>query len=123
MTDIYEEGFEEFLGEGLSSEKRKHYRAAASNYYKAIAEVCSFLIKNKTGKIPSNHSEIFLFLKIHFPTIDEMIKPAFEVYTKAYDSSIDKDECEIIKNAIRKIASEKDVSEKIRKTAEKIQSD
>ncbi len=120
MTDIYEEGFEEFLEEGLSAEKKKRYRVAVSNYYKAITEVCSFLIKNKTGKVPNNHSEIFLFLKVHFPDINEMINLAFEVYTKAYDSSIDKDECERVKNAIKKIVSEKEVSEKIRSSAEKI---
>ena len=123
MTDIYEEGFEEFLEEGLNAEEKGHYRTAVSNYYKALTEVCSFLIKSKTGKVPNSHQEIFLFLRVNFPEIDEAIKPAFEVYTKAYDSYIDKSECLLVKNAIKKIASEEGISEKIRKTAEKIQSD
>ena len=121
MADIYEEGFEEFLEEGLDAEKKKRYRVAVSNYYKAISEMCSFLIKNKTGKVPSNHSEIFLFLKAHFPDINEIINPAFEIYTKAYDSTVDKNECETVKNAIKKIASEEGASKKIRSSAEKIQ--
>lgn len=120
MTDIYEDGFEEFLNEGIGAEKRGRLRAAASNYYKAIAEACSLMIKHKTGKIPNNHTEIFIFLQVHFPDIYKELKPAFEIYTKAYDSNIDKEECEALKNVIKKIASRKEISEKIRKHAEQI---
>ena len=120
MVDIYEEGFEEFIEEALSAEKNEHYRTAASNYYKAISEMCSFLIKNKTGKNPNNHSEIFLFLKVNFPDLYEVINPAFEIYTKAYDSAIKSEDCNVIKEVIKKIANRKEISEKIRKSAEKI---
>jgi hypothetical protein len=120
MTNIYEEGFEEFIEEGLSAENKKHYRTAASNYYKAVSEMCSFLIKNKTGKNPNNHSEIFLFLKVNFLDLYDMINPAFEVYTKAYDSEIKEEDCKIIKEVIKKIANREEISEKIRNVAEKI---
>ena len=120
MEDIYEKGVKEFLEEGASSEKRGHYRAAASNYYKAVSELCSYLIKNKTGKVPANHSEIFLFLRVNFPEVDLLVAPAFEVYTKAYDSSVEKEELKLIKDAIKKIAARKEVSEEIRNAVEKI---
>ena len=117
---IYEEGFLEFLEEGMSAEKKGHYRAAVSNYYKAISEACSFLIQSKTGKMPSNHSEIFMFLRINFPQVHSFLAPAFDIYTKAYDSTIEKDELNIVKNVIKKIATRPEISEKIRKSAERI---
>jgi hypothetical protein len=120
MTDIYEEGFKEFLEEGIDAESKGHYRAAASNYYKALTELCSLLIAKQIGKVPNNHTEIFLFLKINFPEIDELIKPAYKIYTKAYDSSIDKEECIIVKDVIKKITAKEEFSEKIRRSAEKI---
>ena len=120
MADIYEDGFKEFLEEGIDAEKKERFRAAASNYYKALTELCSFLIENKTGKNPNNHSEIFLFLKVNFPEIDEIIKPAFEVYTQSYDSTIDKEGCDLIKDVIKKVIAKQEFSEEIRKTAEKI---
>lgn len=118
--DIYEEGFIEFIEEGLFAEKRKHYRTAASNYYKATTELCNHLIFKRTGKIPSNHSEIFLFLKINFPEIHAILEPAFDVYTRAYDSTIEQEELNVIKNVIKQIVSTKTVSENIRNSAEKI---
>jgi len=117
---IYEDGFAEFVEEGKSAEIKGHYRTAVSNYYKALTEACSFLIQLKTGKVPKNHSEIFLFLKVNFPELNSVLNPAFEVYTKAYDSNIDKEELDMVKDVVRKICSRKDIGEKIRKSAEKL---
>ena len=61
--------FEDFLNEGLSAESNKRYGPAVSNHYKALSSICSYIIMNKVGKSPKNHSEIFLFLKISFPEV------------------------------------------------------
>lgn len=72
MAEIYEEGFEEFLDEGIDAESKKHYRAAASNYYKAITEICSYLIKNKTGKLAIRRNPLIADLLHRIKFVEKM---------------------------------------------------
>lgn len=111
--------FTDFLEEGLSAEERGRYSPAVSNYYKALTVLCSFLIINKLRKTPKNHNEIFLFLRISFPEIHEVVDSVFSVYTSSYDNLLNQEDCSKIKNAIKKIAQlgnlEKDFAEDLKK--------
>lgn len=110
----YEEGFEEFYLEGVSAESRKRYRAAVSNYYKALTELCGYLVLKKLNKVPKNHTEIFLFLKVSFPDVYEVTNGMFKIYQESYISNKNEEECKKIKDGIRKVVAINEFSEKIK---------
>lgn len=112
-AEDYESGFEEFFTEARRSEKEGKFRVAVSNYYKALTEMCGYLILAKQNKIPKNHNEIFLFLKVSFPEIYLIADKMFKIYQETYISNKTKDECGLIKDGIRKIASLERFSPKI----------
>lgn len=76
--------FAEFLEEGISAESKARYGPAVSNYYKALSILCSHLIISKLRKTPKNHAEIFLFLKVSFPEVYEIVDAVFTLYTDSY---------------------------------------
>lgn len=111
--------FMDFLEEGLSAESKERYGPAVSNYYKALTVLCSEIIKQKLRKIPKNHNEIFLFLKVSFPEIYEIVDSVFTIYTASYNQLMNKEDCFKIKNALKKIAQlgniEKEFNESLKK--------
>ena len=111
--------FNEFLEEGLSAEGKGRYSPAVSNYYKSLTVLCSFIIINKLRRSPKNHNEIFLFLRVSFPEIHEVVDSVFRVYTASYDHLMSQEDCLKIKNAIKKVAQlsklEKEFAEDLKK--------
>lgn len=111
--------FKEFLEEGVSAENRDHFGAAISNYYKALTVMCSYIIVDRLGKTPKNHTEIFLFLKVSFPDIHAIVDEVFKTYTDSYNSLMKKEDCLKIKNAIKETAKigniEKEFAEDLKK--------
>lgn len=112
--------FNDFLEEGLSAEERGRYGPAVSNYYKALTVFCSFLIVNKLRKIPKNHNEIFLFLKVSFPEIHQVVDSVFSIYTSSYDNIMEKEDCTGIKNAIKEVAKLGNIEEEFAEDLKKI---
>ena len=96
--------FAEFLEEGISAESKARYGPAVSNYYKALSILCSYMITSRLRKVPKNHTEIFLFLKVSFPEVYEIVDAVFTVYTDSYSHIMNKEDCVKLKNAIREIA-------------------
>lgn len=119
MSD-YKIIFIEFLEEAISSENKNKFNPAVSNYYKALTTICSYLINNKLGKKPNNHAEIFLFLKISFPKIYTIVNSVFTTYTDSYDSLMKKEDCEAIKNAIKKIIEIGGIEEEFKEYLKKL---
>ncbi len=115
----YKGGFKEFLDDAIFSEKSKRFRPAVSNYYKSLTILCSYLISKKLNTLPKNHSEIFLFLKVNFPNIHVIVNDLFDIYTASYTTKRTKEDCEKIKNAIKKISKlaklEEDFKEDLKK--------
>jgi len=116
----YEEGFIEFLEEGINSENREKYRVAVSNYYKALVELCNFIICTKLDKYPANHSEIFLFLKTYFPGLYKIVDSLFDIYTNSYDEPMRKEDCTKIKNGIKEVTKISRIEGKIKESINKI---
>lgn len=112
--------FKEFLEEAISSESKKRYGPAVSNYYKALTILCSFIIKNKLRKVPKNHTEIFLFLKVSFPEVHKIVDRVFVIYIDSYDHVMKKEDCNNIKNAIKEIAKISGIETEFEKDLEKI---
>ena len=77
--------FKDFLEEALSSESKGRYSPAVSNYYKALATLCSYLIISKVRKTPKNHTEVFLFLRVSFPEVHKIVDGVFTTHTDSYD--------------------------------------
>jgi len=111
--------FRDFLEEAISSESRKKYSPAVSNYYKSLTTLCSYLIINKLRKTPKSHTEVFLFLKVSFPEIYKIVDGVFTIYTDSYDHLMKKENCNKIKDAIKEIAKlggiEKEFEEDLKK--------
>ena len=111
--------FKDFLEEAISSESKGKYGPAVSNYYKSLTTLCSHLIINKSRKTPKNHQEIFLFLKVHFPEIHEIVDGVFTTYTDSYKHLMKKEDCGTVKDAIKQVAKidgiEKEFEEDLKK--------
>lgn len=111
--------FSDFIAEGVSAEEKKRYGPAVSNYYKALTFICSYLIKTRLGKHSGSHTEIFLFLKVSFPEIYEVVDAVFSIYRDSYDHLMTKTDCEKIKDAIKKVSGfgkiEKEFAEDLKK--------
>jgi len=111
--------FSDFIAEGVSAEEKKRYGPAVSNYYKALTFLCSYLIKERLGKYPGNHTEIFLFLRVSFPQIYEVVDGVFSIYRESYDHLMIKIDSERIKDAIKKVSQlgkiEKEFAEDLKK--------
>ena len=116
----YENGFEEFLLSGIDNEAKLRYKAAVSDYFKALTELNSFIITTKLLKSPQSHNEVFLFLRINFPEIHKIADDLFGIYTSSYNKKMTKEDCEKIKDGIRNVIEISGVSEKIKRIAEKI---
>ena len=115
----YKQIFRDFLEEAVSSESKGKYGPAVSNYYKALATLCSYLITNKVRKAPKSHTEVFLFLRVSFPEIHKIVDGVFITYTDSYDHIMKKEDCSKIKNAIKETAKiggiEKEFEEDLKK--------
>ncbi len=122
-TTDYEDGFEEFYLEAASSESKGMFRVAISNYYKSLTEMCGYLVLKKLNKIPKNHNEIFLFLRMSFPEIHKIVDEMFGIYQETYIAAKTKEECQKVKDGIRKILDLEEFGEKIKSIVEKTSSD
>jgi len=116
----YKQIFNEFLEEAISSEFRRRYGPAVSNYYKALTALCSYLITTKLRKAPKSHTEIFLFLRVSFPDIYEIADGVFTVYTNSYDHLMKQEDCSRIKDAIRQITHIGGIEEEFKEYLKKI---
>ena len=119
-SEDYESGFREFLESAIEEENKGRYRVAISNYYKALTELCSYLILSKLEKTPKSHNEIFLFLRASFPKIYGAVDNAFSIYKKTYTLPGDKESCEAIKHAIKQISETEEFSKGIKEDIGKI---
>lgn len=115
----YKQIFRDFLEEAISSESKGRHGPAVSNYYKSLSTLCSYLITNKLRKTPKNHTEVFLFLKVSFPEIHKIVDGVFTIYTDSYDHIMKKEDCGMIKDAIKEVARiggiEKEFEEHLKK--------
>lgn len=102
--DILKSGIEEFLIIGRLSEERKFYRAAVSNYFKALAGLCDFILLRALKKVPSNHNERFNLLRDHKYKAFSVISSLFKSYTDTYTNYSSPAVCEKVKNGIKRIA-------------------
>lgn len=93
----------EFLDMAKKAEAEKKYNPAVSDYFKAFTILIEYLITKKTGQTKFKHPEVSLFIKMHFSELSSGYEDAYNTYTDSYIKKRGKEDCEKIKNAIRRI--------------------
>lgn len=95
--------FRDFLENGDSEFNKEKYNTSIASYFKAIAILCDLKIYQLKGLIPKNHSERFLFLKMHFKEVFELLSEIFKKYTDSYNLRMNKGDALLLKENVEKI--------------------
>lgn len=108
MNEIIENA-EEFLASGEDNMKKERWNAAVTDFFKAIAAWCDYLIYREIKTLPKNHTERFALLRTHFSQLYEKITVLFRTYRESYtlrlkkeDALVLKDYAHTIRNFVRK---------------------
>ncbi len=89
---------EEFLEAGKDNLTKKRFNAAISDFFKAIAIYCDYLMYLEARIIPKNHTERFALLKKYFPAIYVKVSSLFSLYTKSYNMKVNEKDVKIVKD-------------------------
>ncbi|MEM4271847.1 MAG: hypothetical protein QXD13_02060 [Candidatus Pacearchaeota archaeon] len=96
MKEILENA-EEFLASGEDNLRKQRWNAAVSDFFKAIATFCDYLLYKEMKILPKNHNERFNLLKIHYAKIHEKILELFEKYRESYNLRLTKEDANSLK--------------------------
>ena len=107
----------EFLDAARDDEQKKRINAATTMYFKALVEVCDYLLYNKTLKLPENHTERYQMLEKFFPEFYRITSPLFRIYRKTYSQIIEEKDLEEIKDGIKKIMESPEVQREMQTTS------
>ncbi len=97
------QNLKEFLESANDALNKQRYNAAVDAFFKAIVIMCDLEIYHQRHLLPKNHSERFLFLKMHFNTVYEKVNPLFSTYTKLYNLRMEKKDAEVLKENVSRI--------------------
>jgi len=87
----------EYLESAKDDESKGRIKSAITMYFKALIEICDFLIYNKILKIPFNHTNRFELLERFFPEIYRIVSPLFKIYRKTYSQEVTKEDLDNVK--------------------------
>ncbi len=101
---------EEFLQSGEDNLKKERFNAAVSDFFKAIAILCDYIIYKEIKILPKNHNERFSLLRTYFRDIYSKVSQLFRHYTDSYNLRSTKEDAEKIKSyayELKNLASNK----------------
>ncbi len=78
----------------------KDFTSATILYFKTLFAIHDFVLEDKIGQSPKDHSERFRFLEIHFAQLYRELDKEFSTYRDTYSKIIDKDTCLRIKKLV-----------------------
>lgn len=113
-------GFNEFFEGGLDEENKERYKLAVTAYFKAITQICDLILLRKRGYSPSSHTERFRILENDFPMIYKSVDRIFKTYQDTYSMPITKESCTLIKNEIKNIIRNGELTEEFKETLSKL---
>jgi len=93
----------EFLESAEENFVKKRYNSAINSYFKVITNLCDLEIYKTKRILPKNHSERFLFLKISFYEVYEVVNSLFNEYTKIYNKRLGEKEALLFKENVKKL--------------------
>jgi len=79
------ENIKEFLESGEENIKKKRYKAAIWDFFKAIVIMCDYIIYDRIRVLPKNHTERFSLLNKYFPNTHSKVSILFKTYVKTYN--------------------------------------
>jgi uncharacterized protein (UPF0332 family) len=91
MEDIIKNA-NEFLASAEDNLIKERYNASVSDFFKAIANFCDYLIYKEIKLLPKNHKERFDILHIHFKKIYEKLSSLFQLYKESYNLRLKKED-------------------------------
>lgn len=97
------ENHNEFISSAEEDLRESRFNPAVASYFKAIAILCDINTYKKVGLLPKNHSERFLYLKMHFKEAYDIISPLFNDYTDSYNKRVSKENAIKLKENVEKI--------------------
>ena len=97
------ENAKEFLESGEDNLKKARFNAAVSDFFKAIATFCDYLIYSEIKLLPKNHNERFDLLEKYFQQIFNKVKELFEKYRESYNLRLTKEDALNLKNYAHEI--------------------
>ncbi len=84
MKEILENA-DDFIEIAEHSMKKEKWNVAVANYFRAIANVCDYLIYEKMSLLPKNHNERFDILKKQLNQIYTKVFDLFILYRESYN--------------------------------------
>ena len=85
---------------------KKDYTSATILYFKALFCALDYIILQKLGKSPKDHSERFRILESDFPELYEMLDKVYAVYRDTYTARIEREICDKIKENVKSLIKE-----------------
>ncbi len=113
MEELGKTFIEEYIGAEEQFEK-KRYKNSTILFSKSLFALCDLIIFLKLKKLPKNHNERFRILENHLPEVYFIVDSIFKHYTDAYSKPALKETCEEIKDGIKKIIQNNELSKEIK---------
>ena len=82
------------------------YTSSTILYFKCLFVVLDFIILQKKGKTPKDHTERFNILKEDFPELYLFLDKYYPIYRQTYSLAIDKLMCDEVKQNVERIIKE-----------------
>ena len=121
LKEVLRSGMREFVEGGLEEEEKGRLRLAATAYFKAVTQICDYLIFKKYARIPSSHTDRFRMLERGFPEIYKIVDRIFGVYRDTYSEIVTRNSCRLIKDELAEIIRLAGLEEDIKEIVRKIQ--
>lgn len=80
--------------------RSKDYTSATTLYFKTLFAIQDFLLLEKTGESPKDHTTRFRSLEKNFPEMFKELDVEFSTYRDTYSKIIDKETCNRIKKLV-----------------------
>lgn len=87
------------------------YTSSTILYFKCLFVVLDFIILQKKGKTPKDHTERFEILKDEFSELYCFLDKYYPIYRQTYSLTIDKATCDEVKKNVERIIEEYKVDE------------
>jgi len=82
------------------------YTSSTILYFKCLFVALDFIILQKIGKTPKDHTERFSILKENFPELYSLLDKSYPIYRQTYSLTINKSTCEEIRQNVERIIKE-----------------
>lgn len=120
IQDVLKASVLEELQGAESEEKQGRFKNALILYSKALFSICDFTIAINKLKLPEDHKERFDILDRYFPFVYRTISGVFRNYVDTYLKPSNKESCEGMKNALRKLNNIEKLDTELKTALEKI---